>query len=123
MNILICLLLHTITYLTDYCSFALHSGKMANSILRRKIYHDPHKPQEELRFSTVLVDPPRAGLDTTTLELVGRYETIIYISCNPVALVRDLQTLQKTHRILKGAAFDHFPHTKHLEMGVILTLK
>lgn len=42
------------------------------------------------QFQAVLVDPPRCGLDATTLALVGEFEYIIYISCNPVALQRDL---------------------------------
>ena len=41
-------------------------------------------------FGAVLVDPPRCGLDSNTSRLVRRYDHIIYISCNPVALMRDL---------------------------------
>jgi tRNA/tmRNA/rRNA uracil-C5-methylase (TrmA/RlmC/RlmD family) len=42
------------------------------------------------RFKIVLVDPPRAGLDKITLSLVSKFDYIIYISCNPNALYRDL---------------------------------
>ncbi|WP_114418969.1 tRNA (uridine(54)-C5)-methyltransferase TrmA [Marinospirillum perlucidum] len=71
-------------------------------------------------FSTVLVDPPRAGLDATTLEQVSRYERIIYISCNPDTLADNLETLSKTHRIERFAFFDQFPYTHHREAGVYL---
>lgn len=72
------------------------------------------------QFSTVLVDPPRAGLDAGTLELLERFETIVYISCNPETLLNNLNTLCKTHSIEAFAIFDQFPYTDHLECGVIL---
>ena len=71
-------------------------------------------------FSTVLVDPPRAGLDSATIELISTIENIIYISCNPETLARDLQTLSKTHKVAEAAMFDQFPHTEHVESGVFL---
>ncbi len=71
-------------------------------------------------FSTVLVDPPRAGLDETTRRLVSRFDRIVYISCNPKTLARDLTTLARTHEVLSSAIFDQFPHTEHTECGVIL---
>ncbi|RUO76857.1 tRNA (uridine(54)-C5)-methyltransferase TrmA [Pseudidiomarina taiwanensis] len=69
---------------------------------------------------TVLVDPPRAGLDPFTLQMVSEYPTIIYISCNPETLVENLNVLSATHNIEKLALFDQFPYTHHMEVGVIL---
>ncbi|CAI8154910.1 MAG: tRNA/tmRNA (uracil-C(5))-methyltransferase [Pseudidiomarina mangrovi] len=69
---------------------------------------------------TVLVDPPRAGLDSDTLALVQRYPTIIYISCNPLTLVENLVQLQQTHDVVATALFDQFPYTHHMEAGVVL---
>lgn len=74
-------------------------------------------------YDTVLVDPPRAGLDPDSCELVSRFERIIYISCNPETLADNLKTLVKTHTIKKFALFDQFPFTHHVETGVILTRK
>ncbi len=71
-------------------------------------------------FKTFFVDPPRAGLDELTRKLVSNYDRIIYISCNPETLHRDLQELRKTHRIKNFALFDQFAYTKHIESGVIL---
>ncbi|WP_309498916.1 tRNA (uridine(54)-C5)-methyltransferase TrmA [Sulfurovum sp.] len=71
-------------------------------------------------FSTVLVDPPRAGLDEGTIELISNIEYIIYISCNPETLARDLEALVKTHDVLEAAMYDQFPHTAHIESGVFL---
>lgn len=72
----------------------------------------------------VLVDPPRAGLDPDTIDLLKRYEIIIYISCNPVTLMDNLKSLTETHDISRFAFFDQFPYTEeHIESGVILTRK
>lgn len=77
-------------------------------------------PLSEYQFSTVFVDPPRAGLDAGTCELIRRFENIIYVSCNPLTLKRDLLTISDSHKIESMALFDQFPHTHHRECGVIL---
>ncbi|VEI47353.1 tRNA (uracil-5-)-methyltransferase [Actinobacillus equuli] len=66
------------------------------------------------------VDPPRAGLDQDTLNMVQAYERILYISCNPHTLADNLQQLTQTHRIERAALFDQFPYTHHVESGVWL---
>jgi len=71
-------------------------------------------------FSTIFVDPPRAGLDDTTLQLVKEFEQIVYISCNPQTLYNDLEELTKTHKVINFALFDQFAYSKHIESGVIL---
>lgn len=70
--------------------------------------------------NTVLVDPPRAGLDETTVDMVKAYANIIYISCNPDTLKDNLNTLLKTHKVTRFALFDQFPYTHHAECGVYL---
>jgi len=74
-------------------------------------------------YDTVLVDPPRAGLDPDSVELVSRFEHIVYISCNPETLKDNLAELVKTHNIEKFALFDQFPYTHHVETGVVLSRK
>lgn len=71
-------------------------------------------------FSHVLVDPPRAGLDRDTIRLISEIETILYISCNPETLARDLGVLTQTHEVTDAALFDQFPHTSHIESAVVL---
>ena len=73
-------------------------------------------------FSTVFVDPPRSGLDETTLTLVKRFDNIIYISCNPETFIQNVQALDN-YEITKFVAFDQFPYTNHLEIGAILVKK
>ena len=75
------------------------------------------------QFDTVLVDPPRAGLDRDSVALVSQFNQIIYISCNPNTLQENLTELVKTHDIERFALFDQFPYTHHIEAGVILKRK
>jgi tRNA (uracil-5-)-methyltransferase len=71
-------------------------------------------------FGTLLVDPPRAGLDATTLQLASRFDRVLYISCNPDTLRDNLRALAASHRIAAFALFDQFPYTHHMECGVLL---
>ncbi|MFW8592453.1 tRNA (uridine(54)-C5)-methyltransferase TrmA [Glaciecola sp. 2405UD65-10] len=75
---------------------------------------------DDYDFKTVLVDPPRAGLDDGTLDLISRFDVIIYVSCNPSTLIENLNTLNKTHKVVHAALFDQFPFTEHIESGLIL---
>ena len=74
----------------------------------------------KLQLDTILVDPPRAGLDPATEAFVSQFNDIIYISCNPATLEQNLQQLSKTHEIKAFALFDQFPYTHHIESGVWL---
>ncbi|MGE4397515.1 MAG: tRNA (uridine(54)-C5)-methyltransferase TrmA [Sulfurimonas sp.] len=74
-------------------------------------------------IKTIFVDPPRSGMDVATCEFASRYDNILYISCNPETLARDLDTLCKTHSVADMALFDQFPYTHHAEMGVRLIRK
>lgn len=70
--------------------------------------------------NTIFVDPPRAGLDLNTVALVSNYERILYISCNPLTQIENLEILSKTHKITRFALFDQFPYTDHMECGILL---
>jgi len=98
-------------------------------------------------ISTAFVDPPRAGCDDATCELLSKFDKICYISCNPATLARDVAKIVAAsgggtssatgtgagaekdadgkpvlyrHKIVRMAAFDQFPYTHHLESGVML---
>ena len=75
---------------------------------------------KDYNFDTIFMDPPRSGLDDTTRNLAKDFPNIIYISCNPETLHRDLNELTKTHEIIRFALFDQFAYTNHIESGVIL---
>ncbi|XPE49040.1 tRNA (uridine(54)-C5)-methyltransferase TrmA [Shigella flexneri] len=75
------------------------------------------------QFETIFVDPPRSGLDSETEKMVQAYPRILYISCNPETLCKNLETLSQTHKVERLALFDQFPYTHHMECGVLLTAK
>lgn len=75
---------------------------------------------DSFNFSTIFVDPPRAGLDAGTERLVTQMDNLLYISCNPDTLAENLKHITKTHRVVKAALFDQFPWTHHIESGVYL---
>ena len=81
------------------------------------------RPLHEYDLRTVFVDPPRAGLDQQTVQMVAGFDNIIYISCNPETLADNLQELGKSHSVEEFALFDQFPYTDHMECGVILRRK
>lgn len=74
-------------------------------------------------IDSIFVDPPRSGMDENSCKFASRYEHILYISCNPETLVRDLEILCETHIVMDMALFDQFPYTHHVEMGVKLIKK
>jgi tRNA (uracil-5-)-methyltransferase len=95
------------------------SAAMAGERVFRRLAHLP-RPLGDYELHTVLVDPPRAGLDPATVAMVGRFPAILYISCNPRTLLDNLQQLDETHAIETLALFDQFPYTPHMECGVLL---
>lgn len=78
---------------------------------------------QQYDFSTIFMDPPRAGVDGETLKLAQRFNNILYVSCNPDTLIDNMQVLKQTHNVRKMALFDQFPFTHHVEMGVWLEKK
>ena len=71
-------------------------------------------------YDLVVMDPPRHGLDKASIEgLISlNPENIIYISCNPATLERDLRLLQGLFQVEHIKAFDMFPQTSHIETFV-----
>jgi tRNA (uracil-5-)-methyltransferase len=76
---------------------------------------------QSYQCETIFVDPPRSGLDPETERMVQAYPRILYISCNPETLCKNLETLSQTHQVERLALFDQFPYTHHMECGVLLT--
>ncbi|PYK68914.1 MAG: 23S rRNA (uracil-5-)-methyltransferase RumA, partial [Verrucomicrobia bacterium] len=70
----------------------------------------------------VIVDPPATGLNKMILEtLIENQSThLIYVSCNPATLARDLATLKETFRIDSITPLDMFPQTAGIEVAVHL---
>jgi len=75
---------------------------------------------EDFRPEVLLVDPPRAGMDEDTRALAAGFNRIVYVSCNPATLCRDIEALGSGYCVLQTALFDQFPYTHHMECGVVL---
>jgi 23S rRNA (uracil1939-C5)-methyltransferase len=72
--------------------------------------------------SAVVVNPPRAGLHwNVTLRLTGQpVARVVYLSCDPATLARDLHRLSAVYRVTAVRAFDLFPQTAHVETVAVL---
>ena len=80
---------------------------------------------ENIKPNVVFVDPPRKGLDNKTIGALKELkpEKIVYISCNPATLVRDLAKIEEKYHIEKIQPVDMFPFTSHVECVVVLQQK
>lgn len=78
--------------------------------------------QEQVQPNVIFVDPPRKGLDETTISNILDYapEKLIYISCNPATLVRDLKKFEEKYSINEIQPVDMFPFTSHVECVAVL---
>lgn len=71
----------------------------------------------------IVLDPARVGCSEDVIKTSSLADKIVYISCNPIALSKDLKVLSKTHNIEYVQPFDMFPETRHVETVVVLTKK
>lgn len=76
----------------------------------------------EIVEDVVVVDPPRSGLDSTTIKRIldSRIERLIYVSCNPITLARDINILKDKYNLVSISLFDMFPNTSHAECVCLL---
>jgi 23S rRNA (uracil1939-C5)-methyltransferase len=75
-----------------------------------------------LPVDTVLVDPPREGLDERSLALCAAGQRLVYVSCDPQTLCRDMGHLLRRGLRFDGAvAFDVMPQTDHIEVVALFT--
>ena len=73
----------------------------------------------------IIVDPPRRGLDENTINniLAVKPKKVIYISCNPATMVRDIKMLSEKYEIGNIQPVDMFPFTSHVECVAVMSLK
>jgi len=107
---------------------ALQNAK-ENNVLGAEFYAQPlHLPFETASwaaqpFNKILLDPPRTGaLECLPFLAKQKASRIVYVSCNPATLARDLGELVKKHKYqLKSlCVLDMFPHTTHVESIAVL---
>lgn len=80
------------------------------------------KIAQERTIDTLLVDPPRSGMDEAMLEAIEKAlpKKIIYISCNPATLAKNLKILKHNYHVATIIPYDLFPHTPHIETITVL---
>ena len=73
----------------------------------------------------IIVDPPRKGLDENTINNILAVEPkkVVYISCNPATMVRDMKMLSEKYVVGNIQPVDMFPFTSHVECISLLELK
>ena len=76
-------------------------------------------------ITTIITDPPRSGMDKYTISVIKekKPKKVIYMSCDPITLARDLKLMSDIYEIKSITLFDMFPCTKHIEGVVILDYK
>jgi 23S rRNA (uracil1939-C5)-methyltransferase len=74
------------------------------------------------KIDTAVIDPPRAGMSSEALATVKGLKAgkLVYVSCNPSTLARDLKMLRPVYRPKEIIPFDFFPHTGHFEVLALL---
>ncbi len=81
---------------------------------------------KEVKFDTVVVDPPRKGCEKEVLAVFGETQPkqIVYVSCNPTTLARDLAILvEYGYEVMEVQPVDMFPDTYHVECVVLMSCK
>ena len=81
--------------------------------------------KEKISPSAIIVDPPRKGLDSKTVENIAKIKPakLVYISCNPATMVRDLTKLENIYNIKAIQPVDMFPWTNGVESITILEIE
>ena len=76
-------------------------------------------------INVIFIDPPRKGIDRKTIAVMKKIgpEKIIYISCNPVTMARDLSYLNDMYDVKKVVPIDMFPNTEHVECVCVLEIR
>jgi len=72
----------------------------------------------------IILDPPRDGINPKALKKIIDFgvDKLVYISCKPTSLARDLEMLQaEGYKVVKAAAIDQFPNTVHVETVALLS--
>lgn len=80
--------------------------------------------KQGIRADVVVVDPPRKGLNADAIEAIARFSPrrLVYVSCDPATLARDVAALKERGFALQSArAFDLFPRCAHVETVVLMS--
>ncbi|MCA1032621.1 23S rRNA (uracil(1939)-C(5))-methyltransferase RlmD [Bacillus timonensis] len=99
--------------------------KNATYVTGKAEYWLPKWVKEGWKPDVVVVDPPRTGCDEKLLHAIldVKPKKVVYVSCNPSTLAKDISRLSKHYKIKNVQPVDMFPHTAHVEVVTELELK
>ena len=85
----------------------------------------PQLAQKNINVDVLVCDPPRMGLgrDVCKMILDNEFKRVVYVSCNPATLAKDLDLLSKKYNVKYIQPVDMFPNTSHVESVALLSLK
>jgi 23S rRNA (uracil1939-C5)-methyltransferase len=119
-------------YAVELDQAACDSAKMSlekNNITNVTVLHSDFKRAlsglKEKKIDVMFFDPPRVGLGDDTIDLILKFlpSRLIYGSCNPSTLAKDLNVLLKYYDLIECVPIDMFPYTSLVESVSLLTLK
>lgn len=110
---------------------AANENSKLNKIKNAKFYQGdaqsllPKMIKDGITFDVVVCDPPRTGLGKDFIEalLNSNIKRIVYASCNPATLAKDLEILSEKYKVNSITPIDMFPQTAHVESVTLLELK
>lgn len=106
---------------------AIENAKLNNIQNISFICGESGKELENINFipNIIIIDPPRSGLSKEAIKNILKIKPkkLIYVSCDPMTFVRDLNLLNEKYEIIEITPFDMFPNTKHVECLGFLVLK
>jgi 23S rRNA (uracil1939-C5)-methyltransferase len=102
--------------MADHCSFFTGDVKL---LLDEKFLQERGKPD------VIVTDPPRAGMHEEVIKTLcaSGVPRLVYVSCNPATMARDLSLMRDTYELIKVQPVDMFPHTPHIESVALLIKK
>ena len=102
-------------------NFARLSAEEVSEAFNGRVFRRMNKNNINIyKFSHVLVDPPRSGLNDEVIEIIKKFKNIIYVSCNYETYIRDIKKLNKFY-LKHIEIYDQFPNTEHLEIVSLLS--
>ena len=104
------------------------NASQSDEKLPEEITSSPYYLGEEKGISkpsALILDPPRKGCDKDVLEGAKKanFAKIVYVSCNPQTLARDLKILSQSYDVERVTPFDMFPQTSNVEVMCVLQRK
>ena len=111
--------------LANKIAFSLNQADFYSYFARKGNFQIDNNELNNISADMIFIDPPRKGCDKVALDTIMKIcpKKIVYVSCNPATLARDLKILSEKYDIGDVTPVDMFPFTSHVECVAVLQLK